>query len=70
MILLDTNILSAMMQVRRVLELAAWMGQQDEDRLFTAAISHAEIFSGLAMMPDGKTTPRPRGYSPSDVRRI
>jgi predicted nucleic acid-binding protein len=54
MLLLDTNILSAMMQVRRVPELAAWMDQQDEDRLFTTAISHAEIFSGLAVMPEGR----------------
>jgi predicted nucleic acid-binding protein len=54
MFVLDTNILSAMMQLGRVPEVAAWMAQQDEDRLFTTAISHAEIFSGLAIMPNGR----------------
>ena len=54
MYLLDTNVLSAMMQLERVTQVAAWMGQQDEDLLFTTAISQAEIFSGLAIMPEGR----------------
>lgn len=52
--LLDTNILSAMMQATRIPEVAEWMGQQDEDRLYTTAIAQAEIFAGLAVMPDGR----------------
>jgi predicted nucleic acid-binding protein len=51
---LDTNVLSAMMQLAPVPDVAAWMARQDEDHLFTTAISHAEIFSGLAIMPDGR----------------
>jgi hypothetical protein len=54
MFVLDTNILSAMMRLGRVPEVAAWIARQDEDRLFTSAISHAEIFAGLAIMPDGR----------------
>jgi predicted nucleic acid-binding protein len=54
MFLLDTNILSALMQLCRVPEVAAWMARQNEDLLFTTAISHAEIFSGLAVLPSGR----------------
>jgi len=54
MFVLDTNILSAMMRLDRTPEVAAWMAGQDEDRLYTTAISHAEIFSGLAIMTDGR----------------
>ena len=54
MFILDTNILSEMMRRSRVPEVAAWMEGQDEELLFTTAISHAEIFSGLAVMADGR----------------
>ncbi len=54
MFVLDTNILSAMMRLDRTPEIAAWMAGQDEDRLYTTAISHAEIFAGLGVMTDGR----------------
>lgn len=54
MFVLDTNILSEMMHLSRVIEVAVWIEGQDEDLLFTTAISHAEIFSGLAVMSDGR----------------
>jgi toxin FitB len=54
MLILDTNILSAMMSLARVSEVAAWMEAQEEDRLFTTAISQAEIFSGIAIMAGGR----------------
>jgi predicted nucleic acid-binding protein len=54
MFILDTNILSEMMHLRRAPELAAWVEEQDEDLLFTTAISHADIFSGLAIMTDSR----------------
>ncbi len=54
MFVLDTNILSAMMRLDRTPEVAAWMAGQDEDCLYTTAISHAEIFAGLAIMTDGR----------------
>ena len=54
MFILDTNVLSAMMHPGRVPELAAWIERQEEGRLFTTAMSHAEIFSGLTIMADGR----------------
>ncbi|WP_275112990.1 PIN domain-containing protein [Rhodopila globiformis] len=54
MFILDTYILSAMMRLDRVPEVAAWMEAQDERRLFTATISQAEFFAGLAVMADGR----------------
>jgi toxin FitB len=54
MFVLDTNVLSAMMRLDRMPEVATWMGGQDEDGLYTTAISYAEIFSGLAIMADGR----------------
>ena len=54
MFVLDTNILSAMMQLGRVPEVAAWMAAQDEERLFTTTVSQAEILAGLAVMADGR----------------
>lgn len=54
MYVLDTNVLSAMMRPRPVPEVAAWIDSQDEDLLFTTAISQAEILSGIAIMADGR----------------
>ena len=51
---LDTNILSAMMSARPEPVVAKWISGQDEERLFTTVISHAEIFAGLAIMADGR----------------
>ena len=54
MFLLDTNILSGMMRVPPVPQVANWLAEQDLDRVYTAAVSQAEIFAGLAIMPDGR----------------
>jgi len=54
MFVLDTNVLSAMMRLDPVLEVATWIDAQDETALFTTSISHAEIFAGLAIMTDGR----------------
>lgn len=54
MLILDTNILSAMMSTQLPPELLAWLGDQPEELLFTTVISEAEIRSGLAIMPDGR----------------
>jgi predicted nucleic acid-binding protein len=54
MFILDTNILSELMRLSRVPQVAAWMEGQHEELLFTTAVSHAEIFSGLAVMADGR----------------
>jgi toxin FitB len=57
MFVLDTNILSAMIRLQPVPEVAAWLDAQPEDMLFTTAISRAEIFAGLAILADGRRRP-------------
>jgi predicted nucleic acid-binding protein len=54
MFLLDTNILSAMMCTQPAPEVATWVAGQPLERLFTTAISQAEVLSGLAIMRDGR----------------
>lgn len=54
MFVLDTNVLSAMMRPDMETEITAWVGRQDEELLFTTAISQAEISAGLAILPDGR----------------
>jgi predicted nucleic acid-binding protein len=54
MFVLDTNVLSAIMGARPAPELAAWMGGQAEGLIFTTAVCQAEIWAGLAVMPEGR----------------
>jgi predicted nucleic acid-binding protein len=54
MFVLDTNILSAMMQLRLEPEVAAWISTQPAELLFTTSLSQAEVLSGLAIMPNGR----------------
>lgn len=54
MFVVDTNVLSAMMRPVLAPEVVAWVGGRDEALLFTTAISRAEIFSRLAVMPEGR----------------
>jgi hypothetical protein len=54
MLVLDTSILSAMMILRPVREVATWIAAQQEEHLFTTSVSRAEIFSGLAIIADGR----------------
>lgn len=54
MIILDTNVLSELMRETvdpRVLE---WASAQESASLFTTAISEAEVFAGLSVLPSGK----------------
>jgi predicted nucleic acid-binding protein len=54
MFVLDTNILSAMMQRALVPELATWIAGQSEETLFTASVCQAEILAGIEILPDGR----------------
>jgi predicted nucleic acid-binding protein len=54
MFVLDTNVLSAVMRPELETEITAWVGRQDEELLFTTAISQAEISAGLAILPEGR----------------
>ena len=54
MLLLDTNILSAMMRFVAEQEVADWIVGQATDELFTATVCQAEILSGIAVLPHGR----------------
>jgi len=52
--LLDTNVLSEWMRPKPAPAVLDWVGQQSPDRLYTSAITVAEIETGLALMPTGQ----------------
>ena len=54
MLLLDTNVLSAMMSGAPDGPVAAWMERQPASALFTTAISQAETMSGIAIVAAGR----------------
>jgi predicted nucleic acid-binding protein len=54
MLLLDTNVLSAMMSAAPAQTVADWILEQSSDQLFTAAVCQAEILSGIAVLPPGR----------------
>lgn len=54
MIVLDTNVISELFRPVPEQKVLQWFGAQDADRLFTTAISEAEIFRGIEFMPVGR----------------
>ena len=54
MIILDTNVLSEIMRVNPAPSVARWIGRQIRTELFTTAVSEAEIFFGVQLLPPGK----------------
>lgn len=54
MILLDTNVLSALTRIEREPAVAAWLAAQRGPSLHTTAICQAEIWAGIAVMPHGR----------------
>lgn len=54
MIILDTNIISEMMRPNPHYNVIAWLDEKDNNELYLNAIVLAELFSGVARMPDGK----------------
>lgn len=52
MIVLDTNVVSALMSTRAG-DLDAWLSTVDGESLFTTAITRAEIRYGIARLPEG-----------------
>jgi len=57
-IILDTNVLSALMLERPDPMVAEWVIAQDDTTLFTTVICQAEIRSGIAMLPEGRRRAR------------
>lgn len=54
MIILDTNVLSALMLQRPDLRVVAWLDKQPRISIWTTSITVLEIRFGLCIMPSGK----------------
>ena len=54
MIILDTNVLSEIMRVNPAPPVAEWVVRQIRSEIFTTAITEAEIFFGIQLLPLGK----------------
>jgi len=53
-IVLDTNVLSELMQSQPAPAVFAWIAAQPRASLFTTSVSKAEILYGIAVLPDGR----------------
>lgn len=54
MILLDTNVLSALMQLVPDPVVTAWLNRQADSQIWTTSVSVFEIEYGIELMPAGK----------------
>lgn len=54
MIVVDTNVLSELMRPRPETRVIGWVASQPSSRLFTTAITEAEILHGIRRMDAGK----------------
>lgn len=53
MIVIDTNVISELMRREPDAGVMAWIGEQPIAGLFTTTLTQAEIFYGLALLPEG-----------------
>lgn len=54
MIVLDTNVISELMRPEPDAAVMAWIGEQPMAGVFTTTLTQAEIFYGLALLPEGR----------------
>jgi toxin FitB len=54
MIILDTNVLSEAMRPAPSAKVMEWLANQPVSELCTTAVTEAEVFSGIACMPEGR----------------
>ncbi|KFK93096.1 MULTISPECIES: type II toxin-antitoxin system VapC family toxin [unclassified Serratia (in: enterobacteria)] len=54
MIILDTNVISETLRPHPHYNVISWLNEKDNDELYLSVIVLAELFSGVACMPDGK----------------
>ena len=54
MILLDTNVLSALMHTSPDPVVLRWLDQQPAESIWTTSVTVFEVRMGLALMPDGR----------------
>jgi predicted nucleic acid-binding protein len=53
-IVLDTNVISELMRAEPDAGMLSWMERQAMAGLFTTTLTQAEIFYGLALLPEGR----------------
>lgn len=53
-IVLDTNVLSELMNTQGSKRVKNWVATQPREKLFITTITQAEILYGIAILPDGK----------------
>lgn len=54
MIIIDTNVLSELMNSKGSLSVCNWVAAQPQSELFITSITQAEILYGIALLPSGK----------------
>lgn len=54
MVVLDTNVISEMMQVTPEIKVKSWLAHQHSDDLYLTAVTEAELRYGLVIMPQGR----------------
>lgn len=54
MILLDTNVVSELMRATPDPKVERWLASQKQNQIFFSAISVAEIFYGIGVLPPGR----------------
>jgi predicted nucleic acid-binding protein len=54
MIVLDTNVISELMRREPAPRVMAWIAEQPMAGVFTTTLTQAEIFYGLALLPEGR----------------
>lgn len=54
MIVLDTNVISEILRPQPDSKVSDWLAMQPLSALFTTAISQAEVFYGVSLLPEGR----------------
>lgn len=54
MIVLDTPVVSELMQDRPRADVLAWLDEQPTRALFVTAVTEAEVLTGIAILPEGR----------------
>lgn len=52
--LIDTNVLSELMREKPDPQVLDWFSKQTPTQMYTSAVTHAEILTGIALLPAGK----------------
>ena len=52
--LIDTHVLSELMREKPDQQVLTWFSKQTPSQLHTSAVTHAEILTGIALLPAGK----------------